>query len=74
MNLSQRFKNKTFVVSFVALVISFIYSALRLFGVEIPVSENEIFDLCSMAITIIAMLGVFTNPTTPGILDKKENE
>lgn len=70
-NLKERLKNKTFVLIALTLIIAFVYQALALFGVTPAVSENEIVELVSMAINILAFLGVLVDPTTEGLSDSE---
>lgn len=68
-NWKERFKNKTFVVSFAVLVIGFIYQALGMFGVVPCISENAVVNLVVMAIDILVSFGVIVDPTTEGMND-----
>lgn len=70
-NIKARLKNKTFVISSVVLIISFIYSLLSAFGVIPRVSEEQITDLAYMAVNILAFFGVLVDPTTEGISDSQ---
>ena len=68
-NWKARFKNKTFIITFVTLVISFVYQTLGIFDVVPSASENEILELIGMAVNILAFVGVVVDPTTDGIND-----
>lgn len=70
-NLKERLKNKTFVLIALTLIITFVYQLLALFGVTPAVSENEVVELVSMAINILAFLGVLVDPTTEGLSDSE---
>lgn len=68
-NVKARLKNKTFLISFSALVIAFVYQALSLFGVTPEISESEVVNVFSIVINILACVGVVIDPTTDGMND-----
>jgi phi LC3 family holin len=70
-NWKARFKNKTFLVSFCALIISFIYECLSLLGVAPSVSENDVLQIIYIIINILGVMGVIIDPTTKGICDSE---
>lgn len=68
-NWKARFKNKTFLITFIALVLSFVYQTLGLFDIVPSVSENELVNLFTMFVNILAFAGVVVDPTTDGFND-----
>ena len=68
-NIKARLKNKTFLISFSALVIAFVYQILSLFGFTPEISENEVVNVFSIVINILACVGVIVDPTTDGMND-----
>jgi len=70
-NWKVRFKNKTFLVSFCALIISFIYEVLSLLQVVPTISENNILQIVYIIINILGVMGVIVDPTTKGISDSE---
>lgn len=70
-NLKARLKNKTFVVSVAVLIISFVYTALSLFDIIPKISQDEVMDIVDMGVKVLALLGVFVDPTTKGINDSE---
>lgn len=70
-NLKARLKNKAFLVSVIALLVSFVYHILAFFGITPAHGENEILELLGMAINILAVLGVIVDPTTEGLSDSE---
>ena len=68
-NWKARFKNKTFLITFIALVLSFVYQTLGLFEILPSVSENELVNLFTMFVNILAFAGVIVDPTTDGFND-----
>ena len=70
-NLKARFKNKMFVLSASALVVSFVYQMLGAFDIVPKITENEVTGLITMAVNVLALLGVVVDPTTEGINDSE---
>lgn len=70
-NLKARLKNKAFVLSATALIVSFAYQILSAFDVVPKITENEIMGLITMAVNILAFVGVLVDPTTEGINDSE---
>ncbi len=68
-NIKARLKNKTFLISFSALAIAFVYQVLSLFGFTPEISENEVVNVFSIVINILACVGVIVDPTTDGMND-----
>ncbi len=68
-NIKARLKNKTFLISISVLLIALIYRLLALFDVFPAVNENQILELVSMAVNILALVGVVVDPTTEGLSD-----
>lgn len=71
LNLKARFKNKAFVITFVTLIITFIYQILGMFGVVPPVSEDTAMNIVTIVINFLATIGVLVDPTTPGVSDSE---
>ncbi len=70
-NLKARLKNKAFVVSMAALIVSFVYKALTIFEIVPPVGENEVLEIIGVLINLLAFVGVLTDPTTEGLCDSE---
>ena len=68
-NWKARFKNKAFILTFVTLIISFVYQILALFDVVPAVSEDVLVNVITIIVNILATLGVVLDPTTEGISD-----
>ncbi len=68
-NWKLRFKNKTTLIAIIAAGLSLIYTALGLFGVVPPVGQENVMEVVSLALTFLALLGIITDPTTPGVND-----
>lgn len=70
-NLEARLNNKMFVLSASALVVSFVYQMLSAFDIVPKITENEVTGLITMAVNILAFVGVLVDPTTEGISDSE---
>ncbi len=70
-NIKERLKNRVFLLAAVALIISFAYQLLGLFGVVPPITENEVLEIVTMAVNILAFFGVLVDPTTAGMSDSE---
>ncbi len=70
-NIKERLKNKVFLLAAIALIISFVYQLLGMFGVVPPITEDEIVGIVTMAVNILAFLGVLVDPTTKGMSDSE---
>ena len=68
-NWKVRFKNKTWVVSFAALVVSFVYNVLGMFEVVPPISQEMVNNLILAIIQVLTAVGVMIDPTTSGMDD-----
>lgn len=68
-NWKARFKNKAFVITFVTLIVAFVYQVLGLFDVVPSVSEESIVNIITMLVNILAFVGVIVDPTTEGLKD-----
>lgn len=68
-NWKARFKNKAFTITFITLIISFVYQMLSLFDVVPSVSEDTLINLVTIVVNVLATLGVVLDPTTEGISD-----
>ena len=68
-NFKARLKNKMFVLSASALVVSFVYQMLSAFDIVPKITESEITGLITVVVNILALMGVIVDPTTEGISD-----
>ena len=71
-NLSVRFKNPTWVLSFATSVISFDYVILGMFEVVPPISQDMIIQVISAVVAFLTGIGVMIDPTTKGVKDSEQ--
>lgn len=70
-NWRVRIKNRNFWIAFIPAVLLLIQVVLRIFDVEIDMTDiqGKLLDVVNAAFAVLAILGVVTDPTTAGIGD-----
>ena len=71
-NWSVRFKNKTWLASFLALIVTFVYQLLGMFDIAPAITQDNITQMISIVLTVLAGIGVIQDPTTSGVSDSKQ--
>lgn len=67
-----RFKNKAWLLSFVAVVVAFIYNILGMFDVVPRVSQDMTIQAITAIVNVLVALGVIIDPTTAGVSDSEK--
>ena len=70
-NWKVRLRNKTWLASLLALVVTFVYNLLSAFEIVPAVSEEWVMGIISTVLTLLTALGVLIDPTTPGASDSE---
>ena len=75
MNWKNRILNKTTLLSLIGVVIYFIYTLLKILGF-VPDAQQfrDMYDCLACIIMFSAILGIITDPNTPGITDGGSHE
>ena len=68
-NWKVRLRNKTWVASLLALVVTFVYNLLAMLEIVPAVSEEWVMGIISTGLTLLTALGVLIDPTTQGVQD-----
>ena len=68
-NWKVRLRNKTWLASVLALIVSFAYDLLAMLDVVPPLSEDWLMSLIQTLLTLLTALGVVIDPTTDGAAD-----
>ena len=68
-NWKVRLRNKTWLASVLALVVSFVYDLLAMADYVPPLSEDWLLSLIQTLLTLLTALGVVIDPTTDGAAD-----
>lgn len=67
-----RVKNKAWLLSFVAVVVAFIYNILGMFDVVPSVSQDMTIQAITAIVNVLVALGVIIDPTTAGVSDSEK--
>ena len=65
-NWRVRFKNKTWLVSFLTVILAFVYQVLGMFGIVPAVTQDMAAQLAMAVINVLVAVGVVIDPTTAG--------
>ena len=68
-NWKVRLRNKTWLASVLALIVSFVYDLLAMLEYAPPLSEDWLLSLMQTLLTLLTALGVVIDPTTEGAQD-----
>lgn len=68
-NWKVRLRNKTWVASLLALVITFVYNLLAMLDIVPAVTEDWLMSIVQTVLTLLTALGVVIDPTTQGMSD-----
>lgn len=73
-NWTVRLKNKTFWVAIIPAVLLLAQQVCSLFGVklEIGILSEQLIAIIGTAFSVLALLGVVTDPTTAGVSDSQQ--
>ena len=71
MNWKVRFKNKTWLTAFVALIISFVYQILAMFDIAPVITQDGVIQAANLVLMMLSAMGVLIDPTTTGITDSR---
>lgn len=69
MNWKVRFRNKVWLSSFFAAILTFVYTILGLFDVAPHVTQNQVSEFIKALLMFLSIMGVIVDPTTAGISD-----
>ena len=68
-NWKVRIRNKTWLASIIALVITFVYDLLAMLEIVPAVTEDWLLSIVQTVLTLLTALGVIIDPTTAGAGD-----
>jgi len=71
-NWKLRLKNKATLTTFVGVLIAAVYQGLGFAGIVPPVSQEQLVSEIGLIITLAAMVGIVTDPTTDGVNDSAD--
>lgn len=70
-NWKVRFRNKTWLLTFIAAVLTLVHRALNDAGITPHIAQEELVELATMLVGILVLLGVVIDPTTKGGSDSE---
>lgn len=70
-NWKVRLRNKTWLASLMALVVTFVYNLLAMLEIAPAVTEDWVMGIISTVLTLLTALGVLIDPTTQGVQDSE---
>lgn len=70
-NWKVRLRNKAWLMSIIALIITFVYDLLAMLEIVPTVTEEWIMGIVQTALTLLTALGVLIDPTTQGVADSE---
>jgi len=70
-NWKVRLRNKTWLASLMALVVTFVYNLLAMLEIAPTVTEDWVTGIISTVLTLLTALGVLIDPTTQGVQDSE---
>ena len=68
-NWKVRFRNRIWLLTFIAGALAFAYKVLDTFGIVPKIEQEELKELASMFVYLLMLLGVVIDPTTKGTSD-----
>ena len=71
-NWKVRFKNKPWLLSFVAAIIAFVYQILGMLDIVPALSQDSVTQLVGMVVELLIVFGVVVDPTTSGASDSQQ--
>ena len=71
-NWKVRFKNKTWLITFLITVLAFVYQILGMFDIVPPITQDMATQLVTIIINMLVAVGVVIDPTTSGASDSQQ--
>ena len=71
-NWKVRFKNKTWLVTFLVTIVAFVYQILGMLDIVPPVTQDMATQIIGIVVNILVAVGVVIDPTTASISDSQQ--
>ena len=71
-NWKVRFKNKTWLVTFLVTIVAFVYQILGMLDIVPPVTQDMVTQIIGIVVNVLVAVGVVIDPTTASISDSKQ--
>lgn len=72
MNWKLRLKNKATLTALIAVIVTAVYQIAGLLGFTVPIAQEQVLDGVGLVLTLLATLGILTDPTTEGVGDSEQ--
>lgn len=70
-NWKVRFKNRTWITTFVSFIIATVYQILAMFEIAPTVTEDSVVQVVAAVVQLLTLMGVLIDPTTAGFNDSE---
>ncbi len=71
-NWKVRFKNKTWLVTFLVTIVAFVYQILGMLDIVPPVTQDMATQIIGIVVNVLVAVGVVIDPTTAGTSDSEQ--
>lgn len=71
-NWKVRFKNKTWLVTFLVTIVAFVYQILGMLDIVPPVTQDMATQIIGVVVNVLVAVGVVIDPTTASISDSQQ--
>ena len=71
-NWKVRFKNKTWLITFLLAILAFVYQILGMFDIVPAITQDMATQLIAAVVNILVAIGVVIDPTTAGAGDSQQ--
>lgn len=71
-NWKVRFKNKTWLVTFLITVLAFVYQILGMLDIVPPITQDMATQIIGIVVNVLVAVGVVIDPTTANISDSQQ--
>lgn len=71
-NWKVRFKNKTWLVTFLVTIVAFVYQILGMLDIVPPVTQDMATQIIGIVVNVLVAVGVVIDPTTASISDSQQ--
>lgn len=70
-NWKVRFKNKVWLMGFLSVIITFVYTILGMLDIYPEFTKNQTVQIVDSVLTFLTLIGVIVDPTTNGLGDSE---
>lgn len=70
-NWKLRFKNPVTLISLLTLMVELIYQIFAILGIAPSIPENQVVQILTIFVNLLATMGILTDPTTKGLSDSE---